>query len=247
MPAEQAEPRESLWERLARPAPAPRPTLTPVRIAAAAVTVADAEGLEAVTMRRLATELGVAPMAPYRHVAGKDDLLELMVDHVYADFRLPDGLGWRDTMRALALHTRDLVLRHLWLAQLPPQTRLSLTPNRMTVAEQALSALDGSGLDADAMMSVFRTVDAYVQGALNYESAVRHLMHEQGWSDGAELRSELAPQMSWLMRTGRYPTFQRYLHTATRKDDAQWQFESGLTFVLDGIAAALNIRKEPTG
>jgi AcrR family transcriptional regulator len=241
MPTEKDKPRESLWERLESPAPAPRQTLSPQRIAPAAVKIADAEGLEAITMRRLAAELGVAPMAPYRYVAGKDDILDLMVDHVYADLHLPDDVGWRETMRALALHTRDLMLRHPWLAQLPPQARLSLTPNRMTTAEQALSALEGSGLDADAMMSVFRTVDAYVHGALNYESAVRNLMHEQGWSDGAELRSELAPQMIWHMQTGRYPTFQRYLHTATRKDDARWQFESGLTYVLDGIAATLDI------
>ncbi|MEV6158999.1 TetR family transcriptional regulator [Nonomuraea sp. NPDC052129] len=118
-------------------APAQRQTLSPQRIATTAVEIADAEGLEAITMRRLATELGVAPMAPYRHVSGKDDLLELMVDHVYA--------------------------------------------------------------------------------------------------------GDLAPQMIWHMRTGRYPTFQRYLQTATRKDDTQWQFETGLTYVLNGIATTLAI------
>ncbi|MEU7838429.1 MULTISPECIES: TetR/AcrR family transcriptional regulator C-terminal domain-containing protein [unclassified Nonomuraea] len=241
MAIENDKPRASLWERLEAPAPAQRQTLSPQRIAMTAVEIADAEGLEAITMRRLATELGVAPMAPYRHVSGKDDLLQLMVDHVYAGFHLPAEREWRESMRTLALRTRDLMLRHLWLAQLPPQARLSLTPNRMRVAEQALSALDGLGLDADAMMSVFRAVDAYVQGALNDESAVRNLMHEQGWSDGDELRSELAPQMIWHMRTGRYPTFQRYLQTATRKDDAQWQFETGLTYVLDGIATTLAI------
>ncbi|MET7459795.1 TetR/AcrR family transcriptional regulator C-terminal domain-containing protein [Nonomuraea sp. NPDC005501] len=241
MPTENDKPRVSLWERLERPTPPQRQTLSPQRIATTAVAIADAEGLEAITMRRLATELGVAPMAPYRYVSGKDDLLELMVDHVYADLHLPIDREWRETMRALALRTRELMLRHLWLAQLSPQARLSLTPNRMTVAERALSALDGLGLDADAMMSIFRAVDAYVHGAMNYESAVRNLIDEHGWSDGDDLRSELAPEMMWHMRTGRYPTFRRYLHTATRKDDAQWQFETGLTYVLDGIAATLAI------
>ncbi len=84
------------------PAPAPRTTLTPQRIARTAVGVADAEGLDAVTMRRLATELGVAPMAAYRYVTGKDELLELMVDFVYGELDLPDGTdGWRTTMRTL--------------------------------------------------------------------------------------------------------------------------------------------------
>ncbi|WP_446215771.1 TetR/AcrR family transcriptional regulator C-terminal domain-containing protein [Micromonospora sp. IBHARD004] len=241
MATEKDNPGEPLWARLERPAPAPRQTLSPQRIATAAVKIADAEGLDAVTMRRLATELGVAPMAPYRYVSGKDDLLELMVNHVYDDLRVPGNLGWRDTMRALALQTRKLMLRHVWLAQLPPTAMLSLTPNRMAIAEKALSALDGLGLDADAMMSVFRAVDAYVHGAMTYEIAVQNLMRQQGWSDGGKLRSELAPQMIWHMQTGRYPTFQHYLGTATRKDDARWQFETGLDYVLDGIAAGLDI------
>jgi hypothetical protein len=70
-----------------------------------------------------------------------------------------------------------------------------------------------------------------------YEIAVLNLMRQQGWSEGGELRDDLAPQMTWHMRTGRYPTFQRYLGAATRKDDARWQFEAGLDHVLDGIAA----------
>ncbi|MDX3103543.1 TetR family transcriptional regulator [Nonomuraea angiospora] len=80
MAVEKDKPREPLWARLERPAPALWQMLTPQRIATAAVGIADAEGLDAVTMRRLATELGVAPMAPYRYVSGKDELLELMVD-----------------------------------------------------------------------------------------------------------------------------------------------------------------------
>ncbi|MDX6284106.1 MAG: hypothetical protein QOH03_5177, partial [Kribbellaceae bacterium] len=131
---------ESLWERLERPSPV-RQTLSPQRIASTAVAIADAEGLEAITMRRLAAELGVAPMAPYRYVSGKDDLLELMVDRVYADLDLPSGLDWRGSLRALAVRTRELILKHRWLAQLTPQAKLSLTPNRMAVAERALAAL----------------------------------------------------------------------------------------------------------
>jgi len=76
----------------------PRSTLTPQRIAAAAVAIADTEGLDAVTMRRLAADLGVAPMAAYRYVSGKDELLELMVDHVYGELTLPsETKGWRES------------------------------------------------------------------------------------------------------------------------------------------------------
>jgi AcrR family transcriptional regulator len=94
-----------------------------------AVEIADAEGLDAITMRRLATELGVTPMAAYRRVSGKDDVLELMLDLVYGDLEVPgDATDWRRAMRALALSTRALVLKHPWLARLTSrQTVLALT------------------------------------------------------------------------------------------------------------------------
>jgi hypothetical protein len=114
---------------------------------------------------------------------------------------------------------------------------LALTPRRMAVTERSLSALAGSGLDPDTTMSVFRAVDAYANGAMAYEIAVRSFMDQQGWVDGGELRSELAPQMTWHIQTGRYPAFEGYLMTATRKDDVLWRFETGLEYVLDGIAA----------
>ncbi|SNS20103.1 TetR/AcrR family transcriptional regulator [Actinomadura mexicana] len=239
MAADKDRPGEHLWQRLERPAAAPRQTLTAERIAAAAVAVADAEGLDAITMRRLATELGVAPMAAYRHVSGKDELLELMVNHIYADLRLPEAAEWRETMRALALGSRKLMLEHLWLAQLSPRALLALTPARMAIAERSLASLKDQGLDADTMMAVFRAVDAYVNGAMNYELALKSLMHEHGWTEGGQVRADLAPQMTWHMQTGRYPTFRRYLDTATRKDSLQWQFETGLDYVLDGIATHL--------
>lgn len=120
----------SLWERLDRPAPAPRATLTPQKIAAAAVRIADTDGIDAVTMRRLATELSVAPMAAYRYVSGKADVLDLMTDAVYADLTLPDDVeNWRDVMQANALRSREIVLRHPWLIQISsPQSLRALTP-----------------------------------------------------------------------------------------------------------------------
>ncbi|MBM4795358.1 TetR/AcrR family transcriptional regulator [Streptomyces sioyaensis] len=245
--AQRPEPAEpaavSLWERLDRPAPAPRAALTPQKIAAAAVRLADTEGIDAVTMRRLATELGVAPMAAYRYVSGKGDLLDLMTDAVYADLKLPDDVThWRAVMRASALRTREIVLRHPWLIQISsPQALRALTPNRMAVAERALSSLDGLGLDVDAMMAVVGTVNSYVHGAVSAECAQYCLMKEQGWTTPDDVRLALAPQMQYLMGTGRYPTYLRYLHEATRKDDPQWRFETGLDSVLDGIAARLDI------
>ncbi|MFI1329564.1 TetR/AcrR family transcriptional regulator [Streptomyces sp. NPDC020845] len=237
---EQGEPEAAfLWERLNRPAPAPRSMLTPERIARAAVAIADAEGLDAVTMRRLATDLGVAPMAAYRYVSGKGELLELMVDHVYGEMSPPEGAeDWRQAMRTLSQRTRSVLLQHPWVARAAVFT---LTPNQVAVVESALASLDELDLDVDTMMAVCRAVDSYVKGAVDREIGLAELMQEQGWASADETRSALAPRMTWLMNTGRYPTYQRYINEATRKDDVQWQFETGLDAVLDGIAARLGI------
>src|SRR5579871_1766349 len=98
----------SLWERLEHSDAAARPVLSGHTLAVTALGIADAEGLEAITMRRLATDLGVTPMAAYRHVSGKGDLFELMVDLVYSEVELPHGDGWRETLRALACGLRAL-------------------------------------------------------------------------------------------------------------------------------------------
>ncbi|MCP8708118.1 TetR/AcrR family transcriptional regulator [Streptomyces thermocarboxydus] len=229
----------SVWERLERPAPAPRTTLTPRRIAKAAVAVADAEGLDAVTMRRLATELGVAPMAAYRYVTGKDELIELMVDFVYAEMELPGETdNWRTTMHTLALRIREVLLRHSWVTR---ATWCAPTPNQLAVPEAALAALDGLGLDADTAMVVYSTVTSYVHGAVNAEVGVTQLLRVRGWSSREEARSGLASQMAWLLSTGRFPMYERYIGEAGRKDDLQWQFETGLECVLDGISEHLKI------
>ncbi|MFJ9415045.1 TetR/AcrR family transcriptional regulator [Streptomyces sp. NPDC101227] len=228
-----------LWERLERPATAPRAALTPQKLAAVAVQVADAEGFAAVTMRRLASELGVAPMAAYRHVSGKDDLWALMVDQIMTELAVPDEVtGWRDVLRAYALGNRAMMLRHPWLAQLPTP-HFVLTPNRMAAAERQLAALDGHGMDTDSVMAAFRAVNAYVHGATQSEVALRQYMEDNDWASGDETRRALAPQMTYLMETGRYPTYRRYALGAARKDDAAWHFETGLDCVLDGIAVRL--------
>ncbi|MGQ4362160.1 TetR/AcrR family transcriptional regulator [Streptomyces sp. SAS_272] len=228
----------SLWERLERPAPAPRTTLTARRIAEAAVRIAGAEGLDALTMRRLAAELGVAPMAAYRYVSGKDELLELMVDFVYGELDLPaEAMDWREAMRTLALRIRDVLLRHSWVTR---ATWCAPTPNQLAVPERALDALSGLGLDADTAMAVYSTVTAYVHGAVDAEIGLTQMLRVRGWSSREEARSGLASQMTWLVNTGRYPRYEQYIGDATRKDDPQWQFETGLDCVLDGIAARLD-------
>ncbi|WP_369169404.1 TetR/AcrR family transcriptional regulator [Streptomyces sp. R28] len=231
----------SLWERMERPAPTPRASLTLERIATAAVEIADEEGGDAVTMRRLAQKLGVAPMAAYRHVAGKDDLWALMIDRVSRELTVPDDVAdWREVLRSFALQTREMMLAHPWTGSMPTPL-ISLTPSRMAMAERQLATLASSGLDADSMMAAFRAVSSYVHGSTQSEIALRAYKERHGWASGDETRQALAPQMNYLMSTGRYPTFERYGLSAARKDDRAWEFEFGLDCVLDGIAERLGI------
>ncbi|MEU2438558.1 TetR/AcrR family transcriptional regulator [Streptomyces rubradiris] len=227
-----------LWQRLERPARSPRTPLSPERIAEAAVRIADNEGLDAVTMRRLASALGVAPMAAYRYVNGKDELLELMVDHVYGELELPamEAADWRQITRVLALRLRDMLLRHPWVSR---ADWCGPTPNQLALLENALEALADNRLDADTSMSMYSTVTSYVRGAVDSETGLKQMLRTRGWSSHEEARLELAPQMQWLIKTGRYPMYERYLREAARKDDTQWQFEIGLDSVLEGIAVRL--------
>lgn len=238
---EPAEP-ATLWERIERPAKTPRTTLSHAAIAAAAVDMADAEGLDAVSMRKLSGHLGVTTMALYRYVTGKDELFELMLDTAFAAHPAePPVAGWRGAMRAHAEHSRATALRHPWILELTATQVVTLTPNVVADIDSALAALTAAGLDADTAMAALHTVRAYIRGALADEIGQRELMKRQNWSDGDDLRDAYGPRMSWLMNTGRYPAYRDYCKTADRKDDFAWRYDFGLDCVLDGLAARLGI------
>ncbi|MEU7938436.1 TetR/AcrR family transcriptional regulator [Microbispora bryophytorum] len=232
---------ESIWQRMERPARPPRAALTHAQIAAAAVEIADAEGLDAVSMRRLAERLGVATMGLYRYVRGKDDVIELMVDAVYAEeARAGEGGDWREVLRVSALRLRALTLRHPWLIETTAQAG-PLTPNFVARTDRLLASLDGLGLDADTAMTVIGTVTAFVTGATTARIRMVRLMRKEGAEKMDDLRSLYSSRMKWLLESGRYPAFERYIRQGVRKDDDDWQFELGLDSVLDGIAARLPI------
>lgn len=229
-----------IWERIEDSAGRARPALTHDQIARAAVAIADADGLNAVTMRRLAEDLGVATMGLYRYVAGKDDVYELMIDTVHAEITLPPG-DWRAVARGYARQARDAGLAHPWLTEILSRSPTVLTPSLMAIAEQVLVSLDGLGLDVDSMMAAFTTVIAFTRGAVAGESAQREALRRQGGSDEDDPRLTYQPWVQWMMDSGRYPTLTRYVIDGSNEDDEHWQFEIGLECVLDGIATRLSI------
>jgi DNA-binding transcriptional regulator YhcF (GntR family) len=140
------------------------------RIVRAAIEIADAEGLAALSMRGVASRLGVAVMSPYRYVDGKDDLVLLMADAAYGEETYPaePPEGWRARMELGARTLWTLHRRHPWLARIGSLTRP--LPCLLVHTEWALSALSGHGLDQRALLKLHVVAYSYIQGlAVNLE------------------------------------------------------------------------------
>jgi AcrR family transcriptional regulator len=142
-----------LWGRRERGKRGPRAGLSADAIVAAAVGIADSEGLEAVSMARVAHKLGFTTMSLYRHVTSKEELLQLMwnASALGAEDLVIDGDGWRSRLRAWAIIQRDMIDRHPWITQMP-MAAPPVAPNSLHFVERGLETLDGTGLaDADKL------------------------------------------------------------------------------------------------
>jgi AcrR family transcriptional regulator len=222
-----------VWER---PEPPDRPVLAPLsreRIVRTAVRLADADGLEAVSLRKVAAALDVGPMRLYGYLATKEELLDLMVDAVYAEVR-PVGDGWRAVLRSLAETTRQTVHRHEWLADLLGG-RPQLGPHVLARGEAVVAALDGVGVDL--VMPVMAAVNAYVIGAVRREIAERRAERVTGL-DEKQWQRENGPYLERTFATGRFPALATVIRDGAHLS-ADETFQLGLGFVLDGIEAHL--------
>jgi AcrR family transcriptional regulator len=229
-----------IWERLDRQGRGPVPTLTHDQIARAAMDIADAEGLPAVSMRHLADRLGVATMAVYRYVSSKDDIYDLMLDAAYAELAPPDTGDWRQVLRSRAVETRAMFLRHPWVLQVSV-VRPPLTPHTLENTEVVLGSLDGLGLDVDTMMAAAGTVGAFLNGSAGYELAVKEAMRREGWQNENEQRVAMAPAMFHLLGSGKYPMVERFVREGADDDDYEKVFAFSLDCVIDGIGTRLGI------
>ncbi|QIQ04637.1 GntR family transcriptional regulator [Streptomyces liangshanensis] len=221
--------------------------LTQERIVEAAVEIADAEGLAALSMRGVAARLGVAAMSPYRYVDSKEDLVLLMADAAFGEAEYPDAADVPDDWRGrVELGTRTLwrlYRKHPWLAQLHPLTRPLMLPNLMVHAEWMLSALEGHGLDPVTMFDLHVLLYSYVQGlAVNLEreaqAAASTGLTEDEWLDGQ------AAAMNRILTSPRYPAVTRVITGLGDHYDLDLDalLEFGLRPLLDGIAGIVEAR-----
>lgn len=153
----------------------------------AAVALADEAGLEAFSMRGLAQELGVVPMALYKHVANKEELLDGMVDIVFSEIDSPSGdLDWRAAMRRRAISTREALGRHSWAIGLMEVGNPG--PANLANHNAVMGCLRGAGFEFDAAIHAFSVQDAYIYGFALQEQTLGPKTPEE-FGDAAERRA----------------------------------------------------------
>ena len=223
----------------------PKPAHTHQKIAAIAITIADREGLEAASVRRIAAELGSGAASLYRYVAGKQELFDLMADSVLGEDRLPRLSGeWRADLRKAARLCRAMYLRHPWMLTVSGFRMLNGV-NLLRWIEFTLAAIDGRGLDIDEMLVLTNTLFAYARGHAASEIGEREAGVRSGMSR-AEWMAEHSASISSIIESGRFPYFNRIVKDAAaphRKAMEERGFREGLERVLDGFAVHLGRNK----
>ncbi|MBP2472788.1 DNA-binding transcriptional regulator YhcF (GntR family) [Crossiella equi] len=213
-------------------------TLTRSRITRAAITLADREGVDAVTMRRLAQHLGVGPMSLYRHLAGKDELVHLMMRKAFRTATLPSTPrgNWRARLTLVCQTQWRLYRRHPWLPDLISITRPLLIPEGMAHSEWTMAALAGLGLTPAEATREALLLAAFIRGLALSERAEKANAFQSGLNHTEWWQAHQA-ETAALFATGAYP------HLATIPDgvagDLDSLFDQGLTRHLDGLAARL--------
>jgi AcrR family transcriptional regulator len=226
---------EVIWARPQRTGRGPRPAYTRDDIAAAAVRIADAQGLDAGSMRHVAAELGCGTMSLYNYVPRKEDLYELMVDAVGGEHELWEPSGdWRTDMRRVARQTRELMRRHPWLPRLMSPA-YGFSPNALRYLEHCLACLDplqeryGTKLELIAMLNGM--VTAYVRNELDTAERVRALP----WSEDEENAVRIA-YLGGRLATGAYPRMAAAFTEDAGPIDLEAVFERAVERVIDAFA-----------
>ena len=211
-----------------------------------AIRVADAEGADAVSMRRIARELNAGTMSLYWHIVSKEELLDLMLDAVQGDRENPEPSGdWRRDMREAARAIRQTLHEHPWLMDFiggrPP-----VGPKSLRNLERTLGYFDGLNLDIRMAMDIATTLGTYVMGAVlrevqeqNSQTYIEQMLADMTEAEREKVFGEFTER---VRATGRYPHLAEVLDAGYDPDAAETRdarFEFGLDCLLDGIAARL--------
>lgn len=235
----------NIWMRPERPARGPKPAYSRAQITEAAVRIADAEGLEAATMRRIAAEIGAGAMSLYRYVPSRDNLVELMADRLTGEIDvtgMPSG-DWRADLTRYADGLRAMWLRHPWIATVQ-RSLPSFGPNQLLLIERLMGVLDAF-VSIDESLGLMAILTGYVEGTVREEISSAKEVRRSGLSE-SEWMARSHQYVDRLVKSGEYPIFTKIVMEARQphlsRDD---QFRYGLERVLDCIGAALPSTVEP--
>jgi AcrR family transcriptional regulator len=206
-----------------------REPLTRERVLGAAMTLADREGIEALTIRALAAELGARPMSLYHYVAGKEALLDAMVDRVFDEIALPPAdLDWRAAVRQRCVAAREVLVRHPWAVPLL-ESRTSPGPITLAHHDGMLATFFRAGFSLPVTAHAYAILDSYVYGF-----AIQQANLAIEGAGGAEVTEEIAAQFS----PDAYPSLVRFAAEHAMQPGYEFgaSFEVGLDLLLDGIA-----------
>ncbi|MFF8637269.1 TetR/AcrR family transcriptional regulator [Streptomyces pilosus] len=222
-----------LWDTGPRPSRGPKPGLTLERVVEAAIQVADRDGLGALSMRRIATELGTGTMTLYRYVPGKAELLDLMLDRVQRPAESPAGPGdgWRAALEALGRAALALYRRHPWLLEVN-QSRPILGPSALDGMERVLARIKPMGLSDPELVSAIIMIDGYVVGAARTQLYQEEAERSSGLTD-AQFWEAQRPALEKAMTSGRYPVLAGLSEDTFGSDFDHFEF--GLQRILDGL------------
>jgi AcrR family transcriptional regulator len=215
-------------------------------IVSVAIAVADAEGPDAISMRRIAKELHAGAMSLYWHVTSKEELIDLMLEQLEAETAVPEPTGdWRSDLRELAHRQRAGLLRHPWVMEFAA-SRPPSGPNDARNLELMLGMLSGLDLDARMTVDILMTVVTYVLGAVLREVQEMRSDRERREMEAELPAAEIAAARDrfheWIASADRYPNILRMIKENVDPDAAATRderFEFGLGCVLDGIAARI--------
>ena len=227
-----------LWGRKERGGRGPKPGLTVQQIVDTAIQLADEEGLDALSMRKVADRLGTGAMSLYRYVPSKAELLDLMLDTIHGEDAGHQPTGhWRPDLEAFARSTRALIQRHPWMVGVTLGQRPPLGPNILTSYDRVLRIIAGIGLKPAEMVATVELVNDYVAGATRVSIESQRVERESGISD-VQWWEERSSFWEEYFDPERFPAISA-VYAEGGYDEPVDSFEFGLQRILDGIEALL--------
>jgi AcrR family transcriptional regulator len=241
---------EAAWGVRTRPNKGPRPALSLERIVAAAVRVAATDGLQAVSMSRVAADLGVSTMSLYRYVAAKDELLALMADLTFEAPpapRAPDE-GWRAGLSRWAWTELAVYRRNPWVLRIPIGGP-PVTPNTMVWLERGLDSLRDTGLREDEKLSVILLLTGYVRNQASLQADIAAAQAAGTAAPDPEMMGSYRRVLTRLTDPERFPALHAVIAAGVfdEEDEPDYEFTFGLERVLDGIETLIENRRSGRG